>query len=254
MSDVEATYDHTDLTRLSYSGAKLLLDPGGPAKYLAKMTAPRVEKREYDLGHAVHRKVLGKGADIVVFDHKSWQTNAAKADKAATYDAGRIPVLTEQAVRIDAAAEAVLAHPTARRIYETGDAERVVLWHADDGTPMRGQVDWTNWDLEILNDLKTATDASPAAFSRACANFGYAIQAACYLETSGDEWAWTWTVAELEPPYLTAVYEPDAEMLAYGRARLQRARDVWNACRESDEWPGLPGDISFISLPRWAAA
>jgi hypothetical protein len=249
------TYDHADMSRLSYSGAKILLEPGGPAKYLTAMTSPRKSSEAFDLGHAVHTKVLGTGQPYKAIDGNR-NANAVKAEIAEAEAAGFIVIKSDQLHRIDCAAEAILRHPEARRIYETGESEVQITWDAADGTPMRGMVDWLNTALSTINDLKTAADASPREFSRACGNYYYQLQAATYLEAIaarvGEEWRWTWTVAELTPPYLVAVYEPDEEMLEVGRANLAQARAIWNRCRETGEWPGLPTDVQPISLPLWA--
>lgn len=245
------TYDHADITHLSCSGAKTLLEPGGPAKYYARMTSPRIEKREFDLGHAVHKKVLGDGAELAVLDYPNYQTKAAQKAKQDAYDAGRIPVLTKEADRIDAAAEAVLRNAAACDILESGIAETVVRWESNQ-TPMRGMLDWYNPQLGIIADLKSSTDASPRGFARSAAAYHYELQAVAYPEALGVDYSFVWIVVELTPPYLVALYEPDDEMLSVGRANLTEAQRIWKECRASGEWPGLPEDVQPLGLPLWA--
>ncbi|MFD0927383.1 hypothetical protein ACFQ04_16710, partial [Williamsia deligens] len=73
--DIPDTLYHSSRDSLSSSGARTLLEPGGPAKFVG---APRVEKKEYDLGHVVHALVLGKGSDLAVLKYDDWRTKAAR--------------------------------------------------------------------------------------------------------------------------------------------------------------------------------
>ena len=50
---------------LSSTQARRLLD--SPAKYLHALSAPEEPKAEYDLGTAVHSKVLGVGARTIAY-------------------------------------------------------------------------------------------------------------------------------------------------------------------------------------------
>ena len=95
---------------LSQSGAKLLLDC--PARFRWEMDN-RTERDAFDIGHAVHAKVLGEGAPIAVIPAtgrtKAEQTAHREAKEAARAE-GKTPVTAEQAAEVDAMAEAVLVH------------------------------------------------------------------------------------------------------------------------------------------------
>jgi hypothetical protein len=63
---------------LSSSAMKTLLD--SPARYQHER-ANRVEKSAYDLGHAVHAKILGAGLDVAVLDFPDYRTKAARDER-----------------------------------------------------------------------------------------------------------------------------------------------------------------------------
>jgi hypothetical protein len=86
-------------TTLSSTGARKLLEPGGPARYRHQLDTGTVEvRREFDLGHAVHTMVLGSGPEPVVVigtgkgGPNAWQNQADKDLVAQARTAGRVPL------------------------------------------------------------------------------------------------------------------------------------------------------------------
>lgn len=93
---------------LSSTGAKILSRcPAEFAHYLAN----RVEKPEYDFGHAVHALILGKGQEIVVIDADSWRTKEAREERDAAHAAGKTPLLAKTFLEAKAVAQVVLTDP-----------------------------------------------------------------------------------------------------------------------------------------------
>jgi len=68
---------------LSSTGARALLPPSCPALFRHQQDAPRVEKPAFDLGHAVHARILGIGLDIAVIPDDILASNGATSTKAA---------------------------------------------------------------------------------------------------------------------------------------------------------------------------
>jgi hypothetical protein len=108
----------------------------------------------------------------------------------------------------------------------------------------------------IVFDLKTARSAAPEDFARDIARYNYASQAAFYLDglatLSNVRRRWVWIVLEKEPPYLSAVYEPDERLIAQGRLTYRRWLEIYCDCKAKDVWPGYPSGINSIDVPRWA--
>jgi len=100
---------------LSSTEARLLLQ--SPAKYRWRKDNPPVidDSPKFDIGKAVHAKVLGQGAEVVVIDADDWRSKAARDARQEARDAGKAPLLTREFEAVNAMAESVLAHPPVRR-------------------------------------------------------------------------------------------------------------------------------------------
>lgn len=239
---------------LSSSGAKTLLDC--PARFAWQREHP-VTKDAYDFGHVAHARLLGSGAEIVVIDAPDWRTNAAKSMRDDARAGGMVPILAADSARADALVDAVRAHPVAGAIFAAdGRAEQSMYWVDDEtGVTCRGRVDWVH--PRALVDLKTALVAAPSRFSRSLVDYGYALQAEWYSQgwhaLTGERLPFVHVVVEKEPPHLVAVYQVDADALAYGAEKASLARRIYAECESNDDWPGYSPEIELVSLPAWAS-
>lgn len=98
-----------------------------------------------------------------------------------------------------------------------------------------------------LFDVKTCRDASPLGFRKSAEQFGYGMQAALYLDvveqTRGERPAgFVFLCVEKEPPYLTAAYVAEDDMVALGRLDCRRAIDLYHECSRTGFWPGYTAD------------
>ena len=258
MPDAEYHADPVEGGSLSSTGARTLLR--SPALYQWEQ-AHRVEKDTYDVGHAVHYKVLGVGAPLVLCNFDSWRTKDAREAKVAARLAGGAPILTKDAAVIDAMAEAMLAHPLAKALLEKpGKAEQSIF--APDPTTgvwLRARIDRLPDPGEgrtIAVDVKTAISADPYEFRRSAAGFGYDVQAEWYqavlrMARGDTDTAFIFAIVEKDPPHLVSVVELVAEFPEIGRRKMRRAIDTFNACRDSDEWPGYEPIVHAVEPPRW---
>lgn len=153
--------------------------------------------------------------------------------------------------------ESIANHPLARPLLEGGEAEMTLRWECPDtGLACKARPDFFREDIHTPIDLKSAADASPDAFARSVANFGYNRQEAHY--TSGFEALeepvdhFPFIVVEKAAPYAVAVYVLDEEAITQGRKQIYAAKRVLAECLESGRWPGYPDRIQRLSLPRWA--
>lgn len=262
MADLgEASY-HADPVpehSLSASGAKLLLEPSTPAHFRWRMDNPQEHKQAFDVGHAVHAKVLGVGAPVAVIPFDHWGSNAAKAAVKEARDAGLIPLKQEEFDAVEAMGEAVLKDQRARFLFSTGGPEVSAFWRDEPTKVMlRARFDWLPDATErrfIVPDLKSAVSAERVAFGKAAASFGYDVQQEFYrnaVKAHGidPDPAFLFVVVEKTPPYLVNVIELDEDFRRCGAQRARQAIDLFDKCMTEDHWPGYPG-VQVAPAPRW---
>lgn len=273
ITDADYHRDPVEGGSLSSTGARRLLAPSCPAKYRWYADHPEI-KTEYDFGHAAHRAVLGIGAEIAVFDHDSWRTNAAKADKVAARAAGLVPMLQEDAEIVTAMADKIRTHEVAGRLFRPGRgvAEQTLVWRdRATGIMRRARLDWTaggNGRKLIIADYKTCDRADPASCARSIFTYGYHAQGDWYRDGAfelgldgGSGVGFVLVFQEKTAPYVVTVVEPDDEALLWGSVLNTKAIDVYRRCVETDTWPGysIPGqpgttdtDLMLAGLPPYA--
>ena len=247
------------LPGLSSTGVKAMLD--SPARY-QHMRTHRVEKTAFDVGHAAHAKILGVGLGIAEYPAEHLTPSGNVSTKAATIawaaeqrENGLVPVAPDQVRAVNAMAESVLAHPSARPLFEHGAPEVSLLWDdPETGVRCRGRIDYLH-DRPLAVDLKTGRSADPRRFDRTAVDYGYGEQAVHYLDglraTRGDEARFVHVLVENAAPHLVSVVELDDLFRFVAAARVRRAIDLYAACVAADEWPGYPADITPVSPPPW---
>lgn len=262
---------------LSSTGAKKILK--SPAHYRHYVEHPEEPKDAFDVGSAVHSKVLGVGAQIAVYpdgngperfeydgtemdnvlaSNGAISTKAAKAFEADARDRGLIPVKRVTARVVNLMAESVLTDPVARKLLETGDPE-VSMFATDPETGIaeRGRIDWLNG--RALDLKTTAGDSSETDFAIQAFRFGYDVQLAWYEHLyhliTGEPLPYLFVVVEAHPPYLTNVHRLGDDELLMARRRAREARERYARCLETGEWPGYKnrsgGPIGILQAPVW---
>jgi hypothetical protein len=250
---------------LSASQAKILVQPGGPARYRWSLDHPEPPRDVFDLGTAAHAMVLGVGPSIVTVNAPDWRSKAAREERDAIRATGAVPLLEADGDRVLGMAAALKAHPVASRLLhpDSGEAEVSLFWTDDAyGVDRRGRVDWLrrpNADGRlILIDFKTTSDASPAALARSVWQYGYALQACWYRELViglglAKSAPFVFVFQEKDPPYLVNCVELDEEAMLIGSELCERALQIYVRCREVDRWEGYNDQsITSLSLPQWA--
>lgn len=255
----EATYHRHPA--ISQSQLKTLLDC--PARFAYEREHGRPHRAVYDHGHAVHTAILGVGGETVVIDADHWRTKAAREARDAARADGKVPLLAEEAAKIAAVKDAVMAHPAARVVLEApGPVEQSMFWtDAETGIDLRGRVDkvatLADGSSHALVDLKTTTSAAPHRFARSVWDYGYHLQRACYLAgweaITGEACEFVFVVVEKDAPHLTAVYTLDELAAEAGHRDYRDALDTYLRCSESGDWPGYGDDIQTLPSPRWAS-
>jgi len=238
---------------LSSTQAKTILH--APALYQYRKQHHEV-KHVFDVGTAIHTLVLGSGAEFAVLDFPDRRSKAYKEAETEARGAGQTPILKKDYEPIKNAADAVLTHPVAKRILADGKPEQSIYATDDDtNTTMRGRLDWLRDNAVI--DLKTVgQSAHPWRFAKTCADLGYDLQAAWYLQILTaigypPDLPYLHVVVEKEPPHLVAVVQLDDESLAAGASQAREALNLYTECAATDTWPGYPEEITPISLPAY---
>jgi hypothetical protein len=245
---------------LSSTGARKLLD--SPARFRWAQDHPQPHKDAYDLGSSVHTKVLGTGHEVAVLDYPDLRSKAARDAKDEARAAGLVPMLKSQWVTVEAMAEAVLSHPTARMLFEQPGAPETSVLAVDDdtGIDLRARFDYLpNTDVPDAwtVDLKTTGKAASADdFTKAVASYGYDVQQAHYLDTYGyatGNWdtRMAFVVVETAAPHMVAVHQLSPQYGEIGHTRASRAREIYARCLATNTWPGYDEAITELHPPTW---
>lgn len=264
--DLTADAYHADRTSVSSSGLRALLAPGCPAQFKYDRDNPAAPKREFDLGHAAHKLVLGEGPDFEIIDFPDYKKVAAQRLRDDAHEAGLVPLLTKEHDMVQAMAQAIRQHPVAGPLFmpDAGRAELSIFWtDPRTGVRCRCRPDWMPHRQEngrlVVVDYKTAKAVDPDALARAVYERGYHAQAALYLDgvkaagLAGDQMpAFIFAFQSKTPPYLVHLVELDFPALALGAARNERALRIYAECERTGTWPGFNDRITYLPLPPWA--
>jgi exodeoxyribonuclease VIII len=190
---------------------------------------------------------------LVCDERPKRNTNKGKAEWAELEnEAGDRDIVTRaQMADAEHIRKALLAHPKGRQIFSKGSAQDTIYWNDDStGVRCKARSDWIHAH-SIIVDLKSTRDARPDAFAKAIVNYAYDKQSGHYTRGFGID-SFIFVAFEKEPPYGIAIYLADKEIIARGRALIDRNLETWAECLSTNKYPGYPTDIQPIELPRWA--
>lgn len=262
--DLTAEQYHADRTSISSSGLRALLDPGCPAQFKYDRDNPPAPKREFDLGHAAHKLVLGDGPEFRVIDYPNYKKKDAQNQRDEAYALGLVPLLPKEHEQVQAMADAIRRHPIAGGLFTpgTGRAELSIYW-TDPATGVRCRVrpDWLKEmpGLALAVDYKTITKADPSTASRAIKDHSYHQQDAFYIDgiwaaLQPEDVRFAFVFQSKQPPYLITVRELTQQDRDIGRARNERALRLYAECESTGVWPDWTGpvtEIPQIGMPTW---
>lgn len=258
----ERTY-HADKETLSASSAKILLGKrpptGGGALGFgtlahAVLLEPDVAERTYAPLDPDKIGVKADGSPAASpTSTAAWKAAVSEAQK----DGKKVITVSEW----DCArfmADAVRDHKEAAEILAACPHREVSAYaEAEPGVMLRGRFDL--YGPNLIADYKTTDDASPEAFERKMASFGYHISAANYLwiaELLGlDVHDFKFINVERQPTltgkYRVSVTEIGDLSIKVGRIEMERAIRRWVALGKTVDLPDYPAEAVVVDLPEW---
>lgn len=213
-------------------------------------------------GQHIHCRILEPDvweSTVVAMPKVDRRTKAGKEEYAAAL--ARLPesgvlMVQEDIDRYDAIRDAVLAHPFAGPLIESGQSEVSVLWE-EYWIQCKARFDSLTDDRRVILDLKTTTFAHPDIVSRHSYKLGYHHQAAWYLRGARaaglDIERFVFVFVEKTSPHMVCCYELDSDALDIGDAEMDDALRHYVECRTTGLYPGYGFDVQKLSLPAWAA-
>lgn len=197
--------------------------------------------------------------------YENFRTKEAQAWRDKMTASGLTVVTADERAAASEAVKRIKETPAALMAFENSIKQVVAIFDMADNkgrvTRCKAMIDLVSTEYAVLTDLKTAADASPEGFARAVVNFGYAHQAAFYLDgynlVSGEATereGFNFLVSENKEPWEVATYCLELEAIEYGRRQYMRNLTLWNDCNEADEWPGYTSGWQTLELPGWVYA
>jgi hypothetical protein len=211
-------------------------------------------------GSIVHRLALGAGKDYAVIEAKDWRTNAAKGAREEAEAAGLCPILTHQFQEAQLQADAIRQHLDDILLGEPFLPEVVLAWQIETKHGLiwcRGMIDAWCPSLLLAVDLKSTTDASPAAATRRMINGGYDTQDAWYSRGLGHVTGEAGKVrfatlfCENDPPFASHAVTIDEAWRSSSWDLCEEAAEIFAKCKKANQWPGYPRDPQLLNPPDW---
>lgn len=255
---------------LSSTGARLITQHGGPAKWRHLRDNPAPSRPVWELGRALHGRVLGVGTGYVVpvdehgEPYAEWRTNRAKEQVAEIRAAGYVPLKADDARTVEQMADRILDHPDARELLEQTIGRAEVSGFVRDpvhGVWLRARWDYlpeTDGGLLVIPDLKSARDASDAGMAKAMGDNGLHRQSEWYERVAkllqlAEDVVVVLIAQEKEPPYLVNVVRPARHDLVRAALLNDMAVERFAACKESGVWPGYGDALHTVEVAGYAA-
>jgi len=237
-----------------------------PAHYLAAEAQGTPDTDARKVGRAVHLAVLEPeryGGEVAVWSGKVRNGRAWEEFQAA--NAGKEILTQREAAHVSAIQRAVRGSLMARPYIAGGRAEVSMFWGYHELDPatwlpgwapirLKGRVDYVT--DEVLVDLKTTRDASPAGFGREALRYGYHVQAALYADgyeaATGTRLPFVLVAVESAPPHVVQVYGVPDHYLEAGRDAYRAMIRRLAMCRAANQWPGYCEVPMELELPKWS--
>ncbi len=170
-------------------------------------------------------------------------------------NADKTPIAKPTLEELLAMRDSIFSCERAKAALTGGVAEQSLFADWVPGITMKSRPDYVSDGLIV--DLKTCVDARPDAFSKACWNYRYHVQAGYYSRVyeavhGSEPRGFLFIAIEKTPPYAVALYLADDGMTRQGWHEAQGDLEVYRECVDLDIWPAYPDLVQTITLPVWA--
>lgn len=237
---------------MSSSGLKHLAR--SPAHYKAYKENGIAQTANMRLGSAIHAMALESGSGVLQAPGSTRNTNLYKEFEKA--HPGQILLLEDEMEAARRSADAVLKHPTARRLLTSGLPELSGFWNdPNTGVKCRFRPDYLREDGVIV-DLKSTSDASAQAFQSAMSSFKYHWQTAWYLRglsaiSGRKELEFVHIVVETSAPFGVNVFAIDAPSLYKANEDIEKLLSIYAEAEHTGQWDSYPIGIQSLSIRPW---
>ena len=252
---------------LSNSGIGILLNQS-PLHFAARHPrlnggedAAKTATQAMCVGSVVHRLALGAGKDYVVIDADSYRTKEAKATRDEAEGHGLVPILAHKFEEAEAQSKVLRQHLDDVLLGEPFLSEVVLAWQIETKSGgliwCRGMIDAWCPSLMMAVDLKSTTDASPAAATRRMINGGYDTQDAWYSRGLGHvigepgKVRFTTLFGETEAPFASHAVTINEAWRSSAWDLCEEAAEIFGGCLAARQWPGYPRNPQLLSPPDW---
>lgn len=247
------------------SRSKLWWAHDSPAKFKFFCENPPPQTPEMLIGAAWHKMVLEPETFLTEYVPMpagiGKNTIQGRAIADAAREAGKNSLASADYDLICGMTQSILANRTARYFIDEGAKEQSIFWtdeETGEAVKCRPDIFIANDDMHIICDLKSCASAETDDFTRACINYGYAMQAAMYIEgvqtVAPGEYSFLFFAVEKKPPFSVNILQMDQAMIDYGRIQYHELLETVHKCKETGNWYGMNGEnntINKILLPAW---
>lgn len=220
-----------------------------------------------ELGTAIHAAVLEPerfAHEFVTEPELDRRTKAYKEWKSSVHQHMTCVRKTDMATVVSCR-DSLYRHPIIRPYLEAdGRCEVSHYWtDAPTDVPCKFRPDKIIPKAGVILDLKTTQDVD--GFDRACADFGYHLQAAHYLSGAeekygGEDWVFLFAIVETNPPYRCRAVCLDEESLGVGFDTRERLLSEYVHRLNNDDWMDeiivdgeryTERELITMKLPNW---
>lgn len=222
------------------------------------------ESKEMDFGTAAHALLTGQQETFAIIDAPDYKTKAAREQRDAAYEAGKVPLLAHVWPQVQAMAA------SARRQFdrtedlqgvftpEWGVYEQTLIWREKNGVWCRCRPDGLSHGRGVMVDYKTdSTSAAPEPWARKARTMRYDIQDAFYRRgvraLFDKNPAFLFAVQEKEAPFALAVHAMTPAKQAAADYAVDRAIQLWGWCLQHNAFPGYDRRTHYHDLKPWEA-
>ena len=211
-------------------------------------------KVHFDIGHAIHREILGRGSEYVACEFRDWRTKAARAARDAIRGDGKTPLLQHHYDKIVPIAASARLYMASEGLPPMDEWETEVVYTGETrhGWPTRCMVDARRHRQRL--DLKSAANLSDRSIQKAMYEGGYAFQDEFYQRITaqnGDEADERFILfIDKSPPYCHRLVRADPFGQSIIQRMVDRAEEVWDECMRNG-FRAWPDGVSDITPPDW---